>query len=58
MALSLLLLVLFAGLLLCFLFVIRLYIVVRNGSTRVSGNKAPVTVLAVVGSGNANYLRS
>lgn len=57
MALSLLLLVLFAGLLLCFLFIIRLYIVVKNGSTRVSGNKAPVTVLAVVGSGNANYLR-
>lgn len=58
MALSLLLLVLFAGLLLCLLFIIRLYIVVKNGSTRVSGNKAPVTVLAVVGSGNANYLRS
>lgn len=57
MALSLLLLVLFAGLLLCFLFIIRLYIVVKNGSTRVSGNKAPVTVLAVVGSGNATYLR-
>lgn len=55
MALSLLLLVLFAGLLLCFLFIIRLYIVVKNGSTRVSGNKAPVTVLAVVGSGNATY---
>ncbi|XP_075869807.1 UDP-N-acetylglucosamine transferase subunit ALG14 isoform X2 [Nelusetta ayraudi] len=51
MALSLLLLVLFAGLLLCVLFVIRLYIVVKNGSTRVSGNKASVTLLAVVGSG-------
>lgn len=55
MALSLLLLVLFAGLLLCVLFVIRLYIVVKNGSTRVSGNKASVTLLAVVGSGNATY---
>lgn len=56
MALSWLLPLLYAALLFCFLFVVRLYIVVKNGSTRASGNKAPVTVLAVVGSGNAKFL--
>lgn len=56
MALSLLLLVLATGLLLCFLFIIRLCIVVKNGSTRVPGNRAPVAVLAVAGSGNANVI--
>lgn len=57
MALSLLLLVLSTGLLLCILLIIRLCLVVKNGSTRVPGNKTPVAVLAVAGSGNAKYLR-
>ncbi|XP_023155775.1 UDP-N-acetylglucosamine transferase subunit ALG14 homolog [Amphiprion ocellaris] len=41
----------FAGLLLCVVFIIRLYVVVKTGRRSKSGTKGPVAVLVVAGSG-------
>ncbi|XP_022069120.1 UDP-N-acetylglucosamine transferase subunit ALG14 homolog [Acanthochromis polyacanthus] len=41
----------FAGLLLCFIFIIRLYAVVKTGHKSKPGAKGPVAVLVVAGSG-------
>ncbi|XP_071341654.1 UDP-N-acetylglucosamine transferase subunit ALG14 isoform X1 [Trachinotus anak] len=41
-----------AILLICFLFIIRLYVVVKTGSKFKPGSKGPVAVLVVAGSGN------
>lgn len=43
-----------AVLLICLLFIIRLYIVVKTGSNHKPGSKGPVAALVVAGSGNAN----
>lgn len=42
------------ALLICLLFIIRLYVVVKNGPKYKPGSKGPVAVLVVAGSGNIN----
>lgn len=44
----------FALLLLCLLFIIRLYVVVKAGSSYKPGTRGPVSVLVVAGSGTEN----
>lgn len=48
--------VVFAVLLICLLFIIRLYIVVKSEPKYKPGTKGPIAVLVVAGSGNVNAL--